>query len=88
VPGLENEKPQSTIARFNKYKSAAAGELVKLTRGTGGALREVQDWKNGLNSADSLAALRSGSAAIVDLLNGRIGSGLAHYNKIMKKDEQ
>lgn len=82
-----NEPVQSALAMLDKHRQAAAGELVALTRGGGGSLQEVQDWKNGMNAYDSTAKLRSGVAAAVDLMHGRIEPGVDKYNRVMGKTD-
>jgi hypothetical protein len=87
VPGMIDEPTQAALASFDKHKQAVASELTRLTRGGNGSLQEVQDWKNGLNSADSIAALRSSTAAVVDLMHGRVQAGVDTYNRAMKTNK-
>lgn len=87
IPGLIDQPTQAALASFDKHKQAVASELTRLTRGGNGSLQEVQDWKNGLNSSDSIAALRSSTAAVVDLMHGRVQSGVDTYNRAMKTNK-
>lgn len=81
-----NEKVQAALANFSKHSQAAAGELVNLTRGTGGSLKEVEDWKAGMQPYAPEATLRAGVASAIDLMHGRVDSGIYHYNQVMGKN--
>jgi hypothetical protein len=74
------------VKRFTLARDAVANELMKVFRGTGGSLAEIEDWKNNISSADSPEQLQAVIQQGIGLLNSRLEAMGQQYNQGMGHD--
>jgi hypothetical protein len=71
------------VKDFTISRDAVANELMRVFRGSGGSLAEIEEWKKNIDAADSPDQLRAEIGKGVDLLNSRLEAMGEQYTKGM-----
>jgi len=79
----ETASGDSRVKTFNIARDAVANELMRVFRGTGGSLAEIEEWKNNIESSDSPEQLQGEISKAVDLLNSRLEAVGDQYSRGM-----
>lgn len=74
--------------RFDFLSNAAASEMVGATRGSGGAEKDVDRWKQGMNAGDPQSVQMGNIDTAVDILSGIAASAREKYIKGMGRPPQ
>lgn len=74
------------VKNFTLARDAVANELMKVFRGSGGSLAEIEDWKNNISSADSPEQLQAVIQQGIGLLNSRLEAMGQQYSEGMGHD--
>jgi hypothetical protein len=73
------------IKNFTLARDAVANELMKVFRGTGGSMTEIEEWKNNIASSDSPEQLHAAITKATELLHSRLESMNDQYTRGMGK---
>jgi hypothetical protein len=73
------------VKNFTLARDAVANELMRVFRGTGGSLQEIEAWKNDINSSDSPEQLHAAITKATELLNSRLEAMNDQYTRGMGK---
>jgi hypothetical protein len=85
---LERKSGDPRPGRFDFLSNAAASEMVGATRGSGGAEKDVERWKQGMNAADPQSVQMGNIDTAVDILSGIAASAREKYIKGMGRPPQ
>lgn len=85
VNWVEKTLGDKRVGVFETKANAVASEMVKATRGTGGAESDVQSWRKVLDPNGSPEQQNGNIDAAIDLLSGRIAAARDTYQKGMGK---
>lgn len=80
-----NNTGDPRVNAFNVNVDAAASELTRAFRGTGGNESDIQAWKKTLSAANSPEQLHAAVDKAVDLLESRIDATGDQYGRAMRK---
>lgn len=83
-----NNTGDPRVNAFNVNVDAAASELTRAFRGTGGNESDIQAWKKTLSAANSPQQLHAAVDKAVDLLESRIDATGDQYGRAMRKTVQ
>lgn len=84
----ESQGGDPRVNNFNMARNAVVDELTRVFRGTGGSESDIQAWKDNINSSQSPEQLRASVGKAVELLNSRLESLGAQYNRGMSRSDQ
>lgn len=73
------------VKKFTVARDAVASELVRVFRGSGGALADIEEWKNNIDAAGSPEQLDAAIRQGVTLLNSRLEAMGDEYKAGMGK---
>lgn len=82
---LLTETGDERVKTFGIARDAVANELMRVFRGTGGSMTEIEEWKKAIDSSDSPAQLRSEIGKAVELLNSRLMAMGDEYEQGMNR---
>lgn len=85
---LERKRGDPRPGRFDFLSNAAASEMVGATRGSGGAEKDVDRWKQGMNASDPQSVQMGNINTAVDILSGIAASAREKYIKGMGRPPQ
>jgi hypothetical protein len=75
------------VKNFTLARDAVANELMRVFRGAGGSLQEIEEWKNNISSSDSPEQLQAEIRKAVELLNSRLEALGSKYNTGMSQSK-
>lgn len=73
------------VKNFTLARDAVANELMKVFRGTGGSLAEIEEWKHNIDSSDSPEQLHAAITQATELLHSRLDAMNDQYSRGMNK---
>lgn len=83
VNSVESGLGDTRVKNFNTTRDAVADELTRVFRGTGGAVSDVNSWKEKLDSAGSPEQFKGVAKQMADLLTSRMDALGQQYNQGM-----
>lgn len=73
------------VKNFTLARNAVANELMKVFRGTGGSVSEIEEWQHNIDSSDSPDQLRATITKATELLRSRLEAMNDQYTRGMGK---
>lgn len=73
------------VKNFTLARNAVSNELMKVFRGTGGSVSEIEEWQNNIDSSDSPEQLHATITQATDLLRSRLEAMNDQYGRGMGK---
>lgn len=78
-----DESGDKRTVTFQQTRDAVANELMKVFRGTGGSMTEVEEWKKNIDAAQSPDQLHASIQTAADLLGSRLDALNSKYRQGM-----
>jgi len=72
---------KAKLNRVNADKQAVTEELERLYRGTGGSTKDIEQWKESINAADSPQAMKAAINEVIRLVESRMEALASTYNQ-------